>query len=44
MAFPHEGAGEAEAARTACRVAAEDNGLNFNYAYVRDEAKKMSFL
>jgi len=41
LALAHEGAGDAEAARTACQKAAEDNGLNFNFAYVRDEAKKM---
>ena len=33
--------GDAEAAKEACRKAAEDNALNFNYAFVRDDAKKM---
>ena len=41
LALAHEGAGEEEAARAACRQAAEHNGLNFNYAYVRDKAAGM---
>jgi tetratricopeptide (TPR) repeat protein len=41
LALAHQGAGEEEAARETCRKAAEHNGLNFNYAYVREKAKKM---
>ena len=33
--------GDTEAAEQACRKAAEHNALNFNYAYVRDDARKM---
>ena len=33
--------GDVEAAEQAGRKAAEDNGLSFNYAYVRDEARRM---
>jgi tetratricopeptide (TPR) repeat protein len=33
--------GDTEAAEQACRQAAEHNALNFNYAYVRDDARKM---
>jgi tetratricopeptide (TPR) repeat protein len=41
LAQAHEGAGDAEASRQAGQQAAEHNGLNFNYAYVRDAAGKM---
>jgi tetratricopeptide (TPR) repeat protein len=33
--------GDAAAARETARRAAEDNGLNFNYAYVRDKARQL---
>ena len=33
--------GDAAAAREAARQAAEHNGLNFNYAYVRDKARQL---
>ena len=41
MALAHRGTGDEEAAMQACRQAAEHNGLNFNYAYVREKAKEM---
>jgi len=41
LARAYEGTGDEEAAREACRQAAEHNGLNFNYAYVRDDARKL---
>ena len=41
LALAHQAAGEKEAAEEACRKAAEHNGLNFNYAYVREKAKRM---
>jgi len=41
LALAHRGAGEEETAREACRKAAEHNGLNFNYAYVREKARTM---
>ena len=41
LAQAYEGKGDTESARQACRQAAEHNALNFNYAYVRDDAKKM---
>jgi tetratricopeptide (TPR) repeat protein len=41
LARAYEAAGDPESAREACRKAAEHNALNFNYAYVRDAARKM---
>ena len=41
LARAHRGLGDARAAREACRQAAEHNGLNFNYAYVREKARRM---
>jgi tetratricopeptide (TPR) repeat protein len=41
LALAHQGKGEAGPAKEYCRKAAEDNGLNFNYAYVRQKARKM---
>ncbi|HSB62362.1 MAG TPA: tetratricopeptide repeat protein, partial [Vicinamibacteria bacterium] len=41
LARAHRGRGDARAAREACREAAEHNGLNFNYAYVREKARRM---
>jgi tetratricopeptide (TPR) repeat protein len=38
LAIAYEGAGDEVSAAAACRKAAEHNGLNFNYAYVRDKA------
>ncbi len=41
LAQAYEGGGDPESARKACRQAAEHNGLNFNYAYVRNDANAM---
>ncbi len=41
MARAQRGKGDAKAARETARQAAEYNGLNFNYAYVRGKAKQL---
>jgi tetratricopeptide (TPR) repeat protein len=41
LAQAYEGTGNRQSAREACRQAAEHNGLNFNYAYVRAAARRM---
>jgi tetratricopeptide (TPR) repeat protein len=41
LARAYQGKGDAKAAREAARQAAEHNGLNFNYAYVRGKAKQL---
>jgi hypothetical protein len=40
-ALAHEGNGDKEQAREACERAANFNGLNFNYGYVRASAQEM---
>jgi tetratricopeptide (TPR) repeat protein len=40
-ALAHQGNGDEEAARGFFQRAADFNGLNFNYAYVRDDAQRM---
>jgi Tfp pilus assembly protein PilF len=40
LARAYQGKGDAAPAKESYRKAAEDNGLNFNYAYVRTKAKK----
>jgi tetratricopeptide (TPR) repeat protein len=41
LALAYRGKGDAGPAKEFCRKAAEDNGLNFNLAYVRTKARKM---
>ena len=41
LARAYQGQGDAKAAREAARQAAEHNGLNFNYAYVRGKAREL---
>jgi tetratricopeptide (TPR) repeat protein len=41
LARAYQGQGDAKAAREAARQAADHNGLNFNYAYVRSKAKEL---
>jgi tetratricopeptide (TPR) repeat protein len=41
LARAYQGKGDAQAAREAARQAADHNGLNFNYAYVRAKAKDL---
>jgi tetratricopeptide (TPR) repeat protein len=41
LSLAYQGKGEKGPAKDYCRKAAEDNGLNFNYAYVRTKARKM---
>jgi tetratricopeptide (TPR) repeat protein len=41
LARAYKAQGDAKAARETCKRAAEHNGLNFNYAYVREKARKM---
>jgi tetratricopeptide (TPR) repeat protein len=41
LARAYQGKGDAKGAREAARQAADHNGLNFNYAYVRAKAKKL---
>jgi tetratricopeptide (TPR) repeat protein len=41
LARAYQGQGNAQAAREAARQAAEHNGLNFNYAYVRGKARQL---
>jgi tetratricopeptide (TPR) repeat protein len=41
LARAQQGKGDAKAARETARQAAEHNGLNFNYAYVRGKAKQL---
>jgi tetratricopeptide (TPR) repeat protein len=42
LARAYQGKGDAKAAREAARQAADHNGLNFNYAYVRGKAKELA--
>jgi tetratricopeptide (TPR) repeat protein len=41
LALALQGQGDGKAARDAARQAADHNGLNFNYAYVRGKAKEL---
>jgi tetratricopeptide (TPR) repeat protein len=41
LALAYAAQGEPKLSREACRRAAEDNSLNFAYAYVRDKARRM---
>lgn len=41
LARAYQGKGDAKLARETARLAAEHNGLNFNYAYVRGKAKQL---
>ncbi len=41
LARAYQGKGDGAAAREAARQAADHNGLNFNYAYVRGKAKQL---
>jgi len=41
LAVAYLGKGDAAGAKKSCQLAAEFNGLNFNYAYVRTKARKM---
>jgi tetratricopeptide (TPR) repeat protein len=41
LALAYQGKGEKGPAKEYCKKAAEDNGLNFNYAYVRSKARKL---
>lgn len=42
LALALQGQGDAKGAREAARQAADHNGLNFNYAYVRGKAKELA--
>ena len=42
LARAYQGKGDAKAARDTARQAADHNGLNFNYAYVRGKAKQLA--
>jgi tetratricopeptide (TPR) repeat protein len=41
LALAHHGKGDTATAKEVCRRAADDNGLSFNYAYVRGKARKL---
>lgn len=41
LARAYRARGDGAAAREACKQAAEHNGLNFNYAFVREKARKL---
>ena len=41
LALAYQGKGDAQLAKQACQQAADFNGLNFNYAYVRSKARTM---
>lgn len=42
LARAYQGKGDVKAARDTARQAAEHNGLNFNYAYIRGKAKQLA--